>query len=363
MKLQFVSALIMMGSAMVLPQVFAVPRVSVDGVAHPAGSVYVRSASFASMPDRLEQHAAITTIAKRCNDDGGDDLDLNCLLETVTDLVGTIIGTGEEHDGLVEDLIHKVLVVVRELVHSLHLHGDDGGLLDLDHLLGGLLGSDEDDKDILLGLGLGGDHDDHGDIVAQLLKTVRHLLGQLLACDDDKGLITKLVKTVEHLLKGLLHDGGHDDLLRKRFVQLKRRANLVRRKPQLLHNVLKGAKGLDAASGLLENLEDLLKAVLDLLSDGDHLTGAVETALKEVTSLLDLVGLDKKNGGDTILPLVKSLVKDVLGIAGALPGGNDMKVNDLVTRLVDTVVDLVIGLRLMDLLALTKVLGGGDEVV
>lgn len=149
-------------------------------------------------------------LKKRCGHHGDGLLGLDCLLDSVVDLLQSILGGHDHHhyDHSSTDLVTQLVKLLRKLLHSLGLshHGD----LDLDGLLGGLLGhGHEHDNDDDFGCGCGGDDNA---LVDHLVELIQDLLKQLAGCKDGKsGLIPRLIEAVTDLLEDLLRDRHHGD--------------------------------------------------------------------------------------------------------------------------------------------------------
>ncbi|ORX56212.1 hypothetical protein DM01DRAFT_1016096 [Hesseltinella vesiculosa] len=352
MKFNFVSV-ILLGALMTLPQVMTKEWSSEidhgmnsnrEPMMHAQKSTLHKRGQVSGF-SRPHKRRSTLTVVKRCQ--GGDSdlpLDLDCILRSVKDLVDMILGSEDDGtDGVVGGIIHDVLKLVSKVVRVLHIRDDgDDGLLGLDSLIRQILGECDDD-DLIEGEG------DDGDLVGELLQSIRHLLHQLLNHDDGRGLVTQLVKTVEHLLRSLLHGGGRDDLLRKRFTQIKQRSRLQRRQGDLLDGILSGG----AISGILSNIQDALQGILENLTEGDKTFHLVQGVLDDVTGLLGPLGLN--GGNDNVLHIVKVLVKDVSDIIDGVPGGDNLELKNLLSKLVDAVIDLVVGLHLLQVIDLTQI--------
>ncbi|KAI8089038.1 uncharacterized protein BX664DRAFT_332022 [Halteromyces radiatus] len=247
----------------------------------------------------------------------GGLLNLDCLLDTVVDLVNSILG-GEHHhddDDEVSDLVHQVLKVVRRLLKGLNLNGT----LKLD----GLLGGDHDDDD---DFGCGCDGDDDA-LVSHLVKTVKDLLDQLAGCKDDDGLIARLIKGVNNLLDCLLDSKDKEDKLRKRFIQRKRSTFGKR---DLLD--------VGLVKSVLDTVQGTLASLLGKCDDDSVLTGLIDKVTDGVQNILDC--LDSGELGP-ITQLVKDLVKFVSNLLHYLTDDDSLDVDDLVSQLVDAITDLV----------------------
>jgi hypothetical protein len=259
---------------------------------------------------RRRRHIEKRRLKKRCEHHGDGLLGLDCLLDSVVDLLQSLLGGHDHHhyDHSSIDLVTQLVKLLRKLLHSLGLshHGN----LDLDGLLGGLLGHGHDhDNDNDFGCGCNGDDNA---LVDHLVELIQDLLKQLGGCKDGKsGLIPRLIEVVTDLLEDLLRDRHHGGGGGKGK-----------------HGGGKGHHGNDEHHG----------------GSGDHHGNCG-----------DSLGLD------CLLDTVVGLVDSLLGGGNHHHGHVDVKVGDLLDELVRVVRRLLGALDIDGGLKLDVLLGGGDH--